>query len=231
MSARAARTARAARAVAGAIVTGVALVLPCATLDAQAERGLALVVAGSVGHPPSRVTGGIVDRRLGALTLEWLQPIAGSARGGVTWSPALHPVLSMSRVPTVGALIYYDCASVFQATSEPCSAQWSERATARAVALEPLSVRAWRRVGPVTLAVRPGIGAALFPRAVPIPEGRRVNALLRLDASASVAIGARDALLVQYGWWHISNAGSAPLNPGVDALQLQVGVLRRFGAR
>lgn len=193
---------------------------------------LAIFATGSVGRAPARAFGGVVDRTLASIVLEWQQPVVGDARRGVAWAPALHPALSMSRVPTDDALIYYDCASALgpgPAGATPCTAKWSDAAQARAIAVEPLAFRLWRRVGPLELSLRPGIGVTRFGRAVPIPEGRRVNALLRLDAGAALALTARDRLHLQFGWWHVSNAGRGALNPGVDALQLQAGLSHAWG--
>ena len=206
------------------------VVEPAVAAPLPAPR-LALFVSGNVGRAPAEAFGGIVVRDVRAVSLEYEQALLGSSRGGVAWTPALHPALGMSGVPTTDALIFYDCVRNFEPSATPCVAQWSDRRTATAVALEPFALRAWRRIGRVELAVRPGIGAALFPRAIPIPEGRRLNALLRLDAEVATALGARQRLVVRYGWWHLSNAGSAPLNPGVDVLQLQVGVTRALGRR
>ena len=199
----------------------------------RARPALVVHATASVGAAPSRVFGSIVDRRVPSLVLEWRQPLVGDARRGVAWAPALHPVLGMSRVPTRDAAIFYDCASAFDPGSEraPCPAQWSARATAWAVAVEPLAARLHHRVGPASVSVRPGIGVASFVRAVPIPEGRRLNALLRLDAALEWPVAARTQALVQAGYWHISNAGTAPLNPGVDALQLSLGLTRAIGRR
>ncbi|MCU0619447.1 MAG: acyloxyacyl hydrolase [Gemmatimonadaceae bacterium] len=213
------------------------LAASASTLAAQASAELrpaprlAVVVSGNVGRAPARAFGGIVARDVRAASLEYQHALFGSGRGGVAWTPTVHPALGMSGVPTADALIFYECGSGPASRTTPCVAQWSDRRTATAVALEPFALRVWRRLGRVELAVRPGIGAALFPRAIPIPEGRRLNALLRLDAEVAAPLGARDRLVVRYGWWHLSNAGSAPLNPGVDVLQLQVGVSRSLGRR
>jgi hypothetical protein len=207
--------------------------LPSAAVPTpRAAPRLAVYMTGSVGRAPARAFGGVVDRTLASFVVEWQQPILGTARRGVAWAPAFHPALSMSRVPTADALIFYDCASALVQGvpgAPPCTAKWSDAAQARALALEPLAFRLWQRAGRVELSLRPGIGVTRFARAVPIPEGRRVNALLRLDAGAAVAITPRDRLHLQFGWWHVSNAGRGALNPGVDALQLQAGVSHAWG--
>lgn len=203
-----------------------------AVAEPRVASRVAVYGAGSVGRLPARAFGSIVDRSLSSLVVEWQQPFLGGERRGVAWAPALHPALSMSRVPTTDALIYYDCASALAPQPDRevgCTAKWSDAAQARALALEPLAFRLWQRVGPVELSLRPGIGVTHFARAVPIPEGRRVNALLRLDGGAAVPISTRDRLHLQFGWWHVSNAGRGALNPGVDALQLQLGLSHAWG--
>ncbi len=206
-------------------------VRPSPAAVAQPAPRLALFVAGNLGRAPDGAFGGVVTREVRAVVLEYERALLGSMRAGVAWTPAVHPWLSVSGVPTADALIFFDCATAETGPPGRCTAQWSEQRTSPAIAIEPFALRAWRRVGRVELALRPGIGAAFFSRASPIPEARRLNALLRLDAELAAPLSARDRLVVRYGWWHMSNAGSAALNPGVDALQLQLGITRSLGRR
>lgn len=229
-------TTHALRTASGVAVAALAIAAPCAgqAPDAPARPALVVHASTSIGTAPSRFFGSIVDRRLPSLVLEWRQPLLGDARRGLAWAPALLPLVGMTGVPTRDAIIFYDCANVLDprdVRSSPCPAKWSERAAAWAAGVEPVAVRLHQRVGRATLSLRPGIGVASFVRAVPIPEGRRLNALLRVDAAVEWPVTARTGALLQLGYWHLSNAGTAPLNPGVDAMQLSLGVTRAVGRR
>ncbi len=74
-------------------------------------------------------------------------------------------------------------------------------------------------------------GALWFTRDTPVPHARRFN--ISAEGGGGVEILSRDgrALVVGYKFQHLSNAGTAPLNPGVDSHLVYVGVLRARGGR
>jgi hypothetical protein len=86
-------------------------------------------------------------------------------------------------------------------------------------------------VRPLRLFVGGSAGALFFTRNTPVPESRRFN--IALEAGGGAELLARDgrALVVGYRFNHLSNAGTADVNPGVDTHMLYLGVMRRRGGR
>ncbi|HEX2781359.1 MAG TPA: acyloxyacyl hydrolase, partial [Gemmatimonadaceae bacterium] len=85
--------------------------------------------------------------------------------------------------------------------------------------------------GPRMRVVRPYFAAAAgflwFTRNTPEPEARRLNATFELGAGLRVAHGERHALLLGWKFHHLSNAWTAPYNPGLDGNVFYLGVVRR----
>jgi hypothetical protein len=86
-----------------------------------------------------------------------------------------------------------------------------------------------------TRSVRPFVGASVgtlwFARNTPVPDARRLN--ISAEAAGGVELLSRDgrALVLGYKFQHLSNAGTARQNPGVDAHVVYVGVMQRRGRR
>jgi hypothetical protein len=70
-------------------------------------------------------------------------------------------------------------------------------------------------------------GTIWFTRNTPVPDARRMN--IALDLAAGAELLARDGrvIVLGYKFQHLSNGGTAPLNPGVDSHMLYVGLMRR----
>lgn len=74
-------------------------------------------------------------------------------------------------------------------------------------------------------------GAVVFARNVPVPQARRFN--FAFDFGGGLELGTRrvGAVTVGYKLHHLSNAWTAPANPGIDHHVFYAGVVRRVGAR
>ncbi|MEX2154984.1 MAG: acyloxyacyl hydrolase [Gemmatimonadaceae bacterium] len=72
-------------------------------------------------------------------------------------------------------------------------------------------------------------GGLVFSSHVPVHNSRRAN--FTFEYGGGVEVTARDGRAVMFGYkfHHISNGGTAALNPGLDANVLYVGVIRRRG--
>jgi hypothetical protein len=85
--------------------------------------------------------------------------------------------------------------------------------------------------GPRVHAVRPYLGAAggflWFTRNTPEPEARRLNATFEVGTGLRLARGDRSALLAGWKFHHLSNAWTAPYNPGLDGNVFYLGFQRR----
>ena len=86
-------------------------------------------------------------------------------------------------------------------------------------------------LGPRIRAMRPYLGAAggflWFTRNTPEPEARRLNATFELGAGLRIARGEHRELLVGWKFHHLSNAWTAPYNPGLDGNLVYLGFQRR----
>jgi hypothetical protein len=86
-------------------------------------------------------------------------------------------------------------------------------------------------LGPRVRAIRPYVGAAggflWFTRNTPEPEARRLNATFEAGGGLRVARGAHHSLLVGWKFHHLSNAWTAPYNPGLDGNVFYVGFQQR----
>lgn len=85
--------------------------------------------------------------------------------------------------------------------------------------------------GPRIRAVRPYLAAAAgflrFTRNTPEPEARRLNATFEVGGGLRVDRGQRHALLLGWKFHHLSNAWTAPYNPGLDGNVFYLGIQRR----
>jgi hypothetical protein len=86
-------------------------------------------------------------------------------------------------------------------------------------------------IGPKLRAVRPYFAAAggflWFTRNTPEPEARRLNATFEVGGGLRVNRGERHALLLGWKFHHLSNAWTAPYNPGLDGNVFYVGLVGR----
>jgi len=86
-------------------------------------------------------------------------------------------------------------------------------------------------LGPRVRAVRPYLGAAAgflwFTRNTPEPEARRLNATFEVGTGLRVLRGRGNALLLGWKFHHLSNAFTAPYNPGLDGNVFYVGFQQR----
>ena len=86
-------------------------------------------------------------------------------------------------------------------------------------------------LGPKLRAVRPYFAAAggflWFTRNSPEPEARRLIATFEVGAGLRVGRGERRAILLGWKFHHLSNAWTAPYNPGLDGNVVYVGLVGR----
>lgn len=70
-------------------------------------------------------------------------------------------------------------------------------------------------------------GALWFTRNTPVPDARRFNVTFETGAGVELARSRSQAFVLGYKFHHLSNAYSAPENPGLDGNVIYFGVLRR----
>ncbi len=71
-------------------------------------------------------------------------------------------------------------------------------------------------------------GMLYFTRQEPVPNSSQYNFTFNFGAGVQVFAGKRSSLLLGYKYHHISNADSAPQNPGVDSSEVYAGWLWRW---
>jgi hypothetical protein len=87
-----------------------------------------------------------------------------------------------------------------------------------------LSSRWWPYVGGAA-------GVVWFTRAVPVTDSRAFNYTFEFGAGVRWRVRDRESLRIGYKFHHLSNAYSAPQNPGIDAAVFLVGYERAMGSR
>lgn len=106
--------------------------------------------------------------------------------------------------------------------------QQTGRAPVYGLGASPLGLEV---LGPSLRAVRPYFSAAAgflwFTRNTPAPETRRLNGTFELGLGFRVAQGEHHAWLLGYKFHHLSNAWTAPYNPGLDGNVFYLGLMRR----
>jgi hypothetical protein len=70
-------------------------------------------------------------------------------------------------------------------------------------------------------------GAVLMTKPVPVMESRRFNYLAEVGMAAEVRVTTRSTISLGITHNHISNAGTAPVNLGMDTRLLEVGLITR----
>ena len=74
-------------------------------------------------------------------------------------------------------------------------------------------------------------GGLLFAKNVPVTEARRLNFVFDFGGGLEVGPRRRGAIALGYKLHHISNAWTAPANPGLDNHVFYVGFVHRLGGR
>lgn len=96
------------------------------------------------------------------------------------------------------------------------------------VGLAPLGLRGLIGISPrLRLSLETGAGMMFFTRPVPNELGRGANFTYQIGAALEHDIDQRRSLMLGYRLLHISNAGSAVWNPGIENGVLHFGLLLR----
>jgi hypothetical protein len=99
-------------------------------------------------------------------------------------------------------------------------------------AMSPIGLQAQVRVASrLRTYVSSAAGVVWFTRPVPVAESRAFNYTFEFGAGVLWQYRPRDSLRVGYKFHHLSNAYSAPKNPGLDAAVFLVGYERVVGLR
>jgi Lipid A 3-O-deacylase (PagL) len=86
-------------------------------------------------------------------------------------------------------------------------------------------------IPPLRLFIGGSAGVLGFTRNTPVPEARRFNFVMEAGAGAEVLSRDGRAVIVGYRFNHLSNGGTAEVNPGVDTHFLYLGFMRARNGR
>jgi lipid A 3-O-deacylase PagL len=88
-----------------------------------------------------------------------------------------------------------------------------------------------RSVRPARFFIGASGGLLWFTRDTPVPDARRMNFTAEGGAGAELLSRDGRAVVVGYKFQHMSNGGTARLNPGFDSHLLYIGLMHRRGGR
>jgi hypothetical protein len=185
---------------------------------------MAMWAAGAHNQPLSTRLGRRSDRGLFVLGIGKRRPIARSGNGLVTLSYAadLLPLVISSGMPGYSAT---PCPGSGGTALSTCVEIHMQLHTAYAVGLIPLGFVA--RVQPATrlgLQLRASGGILYFSQPIPDPAERRLNFTGDAGGTVDLALTKQLALTLGVRWNHISNAGTGPVNPGMNSWLREVGI-------
>ena len=185
------------------------LVLSAQPLDGQQWRpGVRLDAAWNTWT----VAGNLKDRELLMATVELSRPVLASGRVSLRYVMAATP-LAVVASPASRKPQEPICDSIC-----PYSGFWSGWDKRYGAGLAPLGVQLEVRVAQlVSITGAAQSGALWFSRSVPVDGSGRVTFAAGINAGAVVTIPSFGRLRGGYGLLHLSNAGLATRNPGLNA--------------
>jgi len=97
------------------------------------------------------------------------------------------------------------------------------RGTSYGVGLKPVGLQLVRKGDHVSLFAGLTSGFVVFDKPTPAANARRLNYVGEVEAGMRIRTGSGTELVGVYRWNHISNAGTAELNPGLDSHMIFLG--------
>lgn len=181
-------------------------------IGAWAGAGVSVVV---------RPLGGIPNRRLYMGGIYAAHQVAGGRRLALSYFAEWLPLAVSTHTPRSAGVWLYSWGR-FDSLFAPGS---DRRGPVAGTGLVPLGLRASASLGSSLVAFGEAAGGAVgFTSNVPDTGSRRLNFLAFAGLGIRSSRGVRPALLVGYRFVHLSNAHTAPRNPGFNAHLLYVGV-------
>lgn len=206
-----------------------AILIP-ATLVAQDQRAaqaafpqweLGPYVGFSWGYPAGPGLGLIRDRRHAVVGVQLTANFLRSGSWALGYSPEVVPLLVVSNNPTFETIV---APNGWRFTIEG-----RKRGPVAGVGISPLGLQGQVRIAARwRLYVGAAAGVVWFTRQVPVADSRAFNYTFEVAGGLRWQVRQRDALRIGYKFHHLSNAYSAPANPGLDAAVFQIGYERSW---
>ena len=141
-------------------------------------------------------------------------------RLAIAYAPEVIPLLALSDNPT-----YHSVSQM----SFDIRVQDGQKAVA-GIGISPVGFEARVRLASrVRLYAATAAGIVMFTRATPVPDARSLNFTFEVGGGGDYQLCRGWWLRVGYKFHHLSNANSAPQNPGVDANAVTIGLGHAVG--
>jgi hypothetical protein len=176
---------------------------------------------------PSAVFGRITDRRLVLTGLRLERVLESDGAVTTTYTLDLHPIAVVTNTPRYGLRwVREENGALVRQLVE------TSRAPVVGIGASPLGLQFYSTPrGGTRLFAGGSAGGIWFNREMPVAYARRFNFALELGTGVEITARNGSGLVLGYKFHHLSNAGTALANPGVDAHLVYVGVMRRRAGR
>jgi hypothetical protein len=210
------------RAVAVLLTVGAAAPASGQPHDEPPARNAVAVSVGVGRHSPVGTHLGVTpDRNHVLLAVQYERRLIAVPHLAVLYTPELVPALWLSNNPTY---------VVMGSAGTPQIVAVTGRSSVYGFGAAPIGFEAHARVARrVELYGGSAVGTIWFARAVPDPFARAFNFTFDLRAGMLWQLRGANALRVGYMFHHLSNANTAPSNPGVDGAIGVLGLQHAFG--
>lgn len=211
---------------ASAALCALAIALGAPRLDAQSPGlALGLTVTHSVGggisaHPPPCFSGCVEGDVLSPLSLTTLElelalPLRTRDRWGLEYHVRAVPLAMMRQNPTDPAMMGSRGWFLPQST---------QRGSTLGIGVKPAGLRGWLGGEDLRVEADASLGILRFGTPLLAANAAKLNFVYELGIGLRLSWLARGGVVVGYRRHHISNAGLAEVNPGLDSHVLLVGV-------
>lgn len=211
---------------ASAAVCALALAVSVSGLDAQsAGRTLGVTVTHSVGggisaHPPPCWSGCVQGDVLSPLSLTTVElelalPFRTRERWGLEYHVRVVPLAMMRNNPTDPAMMGSRGWFLPQSTG---------RGSTLGIGVKPAGVRGWLGGDELRVEADASVGILRFGTALLAANAAKLNFVYEFGVGLRMPWLARGGVVVGYRRHHLSNAGLAEVNPGLNSHMLLVGV-------
>jgi Lipid A 3-O-deacylase (PagL) len=172
---------------------------------------------------PAAVFGTITDRRLVLTGLRYEYVLASNSGTTMAYTLDLHPLAVVTNTPK------YTWQRV-RLRNGTMGTQLVEtgRSSVTGMGISPIGLQFYTLpVGLARFFAGGSAGGMWFARQMPVAYARRFNFALQVGAGAELLSRGGGVLLVGYKFHHLSNANTAPANPGLDGHVVYLGLMRR----
>jgi hypothetical protein len=172
----------------------------------------------------TRPLGGVADRGLLLCGIAATRPVANRERVALAYFAEWLPLAVATRTPRSAGVWLYSWGRFDSLYADGSD----RRAAVPGMGLVPVGFRASIALGAALVAFAEASGGVIaFASNVPGPSCRRLNLLATAGLGVRFPRRSRPGFLAGYRFVHVSNAHTAPSNPGLNAHVVYVGIAVR----